>query len=82
MRIAIIGIYINENEKSFEVQEILHEYSSYIEGRMGVPKVSENLNIITLIIKAPQEKISAMTGKLGQISGVSSKAYYYGKEVK
>ena len=75
-RIAIIGIIIEDKNSAIEVNGILHDYSEYIVGRMGIPKVKENINVISVIIDAPQDSISALTGKLGMVKNVSCKAVY------
>lgn len=75
-RIAIVGIIIEDKNSAGEVNNILHDYSEYIVGRMGIPKVKENINVISVIIDAPQDSISALTGKLGMIKSVSCKAVY------
>lgn len=75
-RIAIIGIIVEALEKNYLVQEVLHSYNKYILGRMGLPRVDENTNVITLVVKAPQSEISALSGKLGSIDGVTAKAIY------
>lgn len=75
-RIAIIGIIVENKDSIGEVNSILHEYSEYVIGRMGIPKAKENINVISIIVDAPQEKTSALTGKLGMIEGVSCKAVY------
>lgn len=76
MRIAIIGIFVMDLTQSPKVNEIIHAYGEYIHGRLGLPKVEKDLQIITLVIKAPQDKISAMTGSLGRIKGIVCKANY------
>lgn len=75
-RIAIIGIIVEALEKNYLVQEVLHSYNKYILGRMGLPRVDENTNVITLVVKAPQSEIPALSGKLGSIDGVTAKAIY------
>lgn len=77
-RIAVIGIVV-ENPASVEsLNEILHGYSQYIIGRMGIPYRQKNLNIISIAIDAPQPVISALSGKIGRLKGVSSKTAYSG----
>lgn len=75
-RIAVIAIIVEDREKSEEINQLLHEYGEYIVGRMGVPYRSRNLSIISVILDAPQEKISALSGKLGMLQGISSKTLY------
>lgn len=75
-RIAVIGIII-ENPNSVErLNDILHQYSPYILGRMGIPYPKRSLSIISVVIDAPQNVISALSGKLGMIPDVSTKTVY------
>lgn len=77
-RIAVIGIVV-ENPCSVEsLNEILHGYSQYIIGRMGIPYRQRNINIISIAIDAPQPVISALSGKIGRLDGVRSKTAYSG----
>ena len=59
-----------------ELNAILHTYSSYIIGRMGLPYRQKNVNIICVAVDAPQDIISAMSGKLGLLAGVNAKTAY------
>ena len=75
-RIAAISIIV-ENSDSVEcLNRILHEYGIYIIGRMGLPYHEKQMNIISVVMDAPQEKVSALSGKLGMIPGVSTKCLY------
>lgn len=75
-RVAIIGIIVEEETSVNEVNQILHEYGSYIIGRMGLPYQKKGINIISIAVDAPQDVISALSGKLGKLPGISSKAAY------
>lgn len=75
-RIAVVGIIVEQKEAVSAVNEILHQYGSYIIGRMGLPYREKQINIISVVIDAPADIISAMSGKLGRLQGVSSKALY------
>lgn len=75
-RIAVIGIIIENPEAVERLNTILHEYSSYILGRMGIPYQKRNLSIISIVIDAPQNVISALSGKLGMIPDVRTKTVY------
>ncbi|MDO5115386.1 MAG: ATP-binding cassette domain-containing protein [Synergistaceae bacterium] len=75
-RIAQIGIIVEEPAAVEKINQLLHEYSEYIIGRMGMPYRERNISIISLIIDAPNEKISALSGKLGMFDGVSAKTVY------
>lgn len=75
-RVAIIGIII-ENINSIEkLNDILHDYSKYIIGRMGIPYREKGVNIISVAVDAPQDTISALSGKIGKLNGISAKAVY------
>ncbi len=75
-RVAIIGIIISDINSSGEVNRILHDYSDYIIGRMGIPYRKRNLNIISIAIDAPTDQINELNGKLGQIDNVSVQATF------
>ena len=75
-RIAIIAIVVENPEHVEELNRILHKYSEYIIGRMGIPYHKRNVNIISVVIDAPGDVISALSGKLGMLRGISSKALY------
>lgn len=75
-RIAVIGIIIEDKSAASAVNEILHQYSQYIIGRMGLPYEKKGVSIINVILDAPADAISAVSGKLGRLQGVSSKALY------
>ncbi|WP_281817715.1 TM1266 family iron-only hydrogenase system putative regulator [Brachyspira pilosicoli] len=80
-RIAVIGIIIENTDNVLKVNEILHEYSDFIIGRMGIPYREENINIISIVLNAPNDKINSLTGKLGMLEGVSAKALYANKKI-
>lgn len=75
-RLAVIGIIVENPAGTEQLNAILHEYGEYIVGRMGIPYRQRNLNIISIIMDAPTEVISALSGKLGMLEGVSAKATY------
>ena len=75
-RVAVISIILTDSESAEEVNSILHRYSKYIIGRMGIPYREKNINIISLAIDAPQDVISALSGQLGKMKGVSAKTAY------
>jgi putative iron-only hydrogenase system regulator len=73
-RIGVTGILIEDRQMAREVNEILHQYSEIIVGRMGIPYREKGLSVISLIVDGTTDEISAMTGKLGKLSGVSVKS--------
>ena len=74
--IAVIAIIVEDRSKSGELNRLLHEYGEYIVGRMGVPYRPKGVSVISVILDAPQEKISALSGKLGMLEGITSKTVY------
>ncbi len=75
-RVAIISMIIDNEDIVPEINRLLHEYSGYILSRMGLPYRERGLNIISVVADAPADKISALSGKLGRLRGVTSKAVY------
>lgn len=75
-RIAVLGIIVENTDATDQLNRILHDYSAYIVGRLGIPYRKRGLSVISIIIDAPADAISALTGKLGMLEGVSAKALY------
>ena len=59
-----------------ELNHVLHAYGKYIIGRMGIPYEKRGISLISVAVDAPQDVISAMPGKIGNIEGVTAKAVY------
>lgn len=78
-KVALIGIAVSDLNAVGKLNQILHEYGEYIIGRMGIPYKKENISLISIAIDAPQDKINALSGKIGALSGVSSKTVYPNK---
>lgn len=80
-RVALISILVADREETAKasvaaVNDLLHEYGSFIIGRMGIPYRAKNVNIISVALDAPQNVISALSGKLGRLKDVSVKTTY------
>lgn len=75
-RIAIIGIIIENIEATDTVNHLLHDYASYIIGRMGIPYRDRNVNIISIVLDAPNDVINNLAGKIGRVEGVTAKTIY------
>ena len=71
-RVALISIIVENNEVIDDINRFLHEAGKYIIGRMGIPYREKGINIISIAIDAPQERISSLSGKIGRLSGVSA----------
>jgi len=75
-RVAVMGIIVDDTENVSQLNELLHEYGKYIIGRMGLPYREKNINIVSVAIDAPQDVISSLSGKIGNIEGISVKTAY------
>lgn len=75
-RVAVIGIIVENPEATASLNQILHEYSAYIIGRMGIPYRQRGISVISIAVDAPQDAISALSGKLGKLEGVTAKTAY------
>lgn len=75
-RIAVIGIVVENIDSVEKLNAILHDYGDYIIGRMGIPYREKAVNIISVAVDAPMDIISALSGKIGRLDGVTSKAVY------
>ena len=73
-RIGIVGILLDTNELAGQVNEVLHQHSELILGRMGLPYREYGISVISLIVKGTTDEISSLTGQLGQINGVNVKS--------
>ncbi|MBP3797694.1 MAG: iron-only hydrogenase system regulator [Ruminococcus sp.] len=75
-RVAVISIIISDNSSVENINALLHDYGEYIIGRMGVPYRTKQVNIISIAIDAPQDKINTLAGRIGRLNGVTAKTVY------
>ena len=75
-RVAVMSIIVENPESVEKLNHILHENGPYIIGRMGIPYREKKINIISIALDAPQDAISSMSGKIGNLPGVSVKTAY------
>ena len=75
-RVAVISIIVENPVAIEELNHYLHEAGEYIIRRMGIPYREKGINIISIAIDAPQDTISALSGKIGRLNGVSTKTAY------
>lgn len=73
-RVGVVGIVIENFESATIVNTILHGFAELIVGRMGIPYREKDVSIISLIVDGTSDDISAMTGKLGKVEGVTVKS--------
>ena len=77
-RIAVMSIIVENPDSAEQINAILHDYGSWIIGRMGIPYRKRGISIISIALDAPQDCISALSGKIGKLKGVSVKTAYSG----
>ena len=77
-RVAVMSIIVENGDSVEKLNQILHESGRYIIGRMGIPYRQKGINIISIALDAPQDTISAMSGRIGNLPGVSVKTAYSG----
>ena len=75
-RVAVISIIVEQGGDVEALNRILSDSSEYIIGRMGIPYREKGVSIISVAIDAPQPIISAISGKIGNLAGVTAKATY------
>ena len=75
-RLAVLSIIVENTDTTAELNDIIHEYAEYMVGRMGIPYRARGINIISLVVDAPQNVISTLSGRIGRLEGVTSKVAY------
>lgn len=75
-RIAIVGIIVENPDSVEALNRLLHEYAHAIIGRMGIPCRERSINVISLVLDAKQDEISALSGKIGALDGITTKTTY------
>ena len=75
-RVAVMSIIVENGDMVERLNAILHAYGDYIIGRMGIPYRKRKVNIIAIALDAPQNTISALSGKIGSLNGISVKTAY------
>ena len=75
-RVAVMSIIIDNLNAVEQVNAVLHEYGEYIIGRMGIPYRQRKISIISIALDAPQDTISALSGRIGKMAGVSVKTSF------
>ena len=75
-RVAVMSIIVEKSDSIEIINRLLHEYSEFIIGRMGIPHREKKISIISIAIDGPQDKIAALSGKIGNLDGVNVKTAY------
>jgi len=75
-RIANMAIIVEDQSSVEPINELLHENAAHIIGRMGIPYREREINIISVVLDAPQDAVNALSGKIGRLSGVSTEVAF------
>lgn len=75
-RVAVMSMIVGTDGDIENLNRLLHEYGKYIIGRMGIPYREKNVNIISVVLDAPQDQIAALAGKIGNLPDVNVKTAY------
>ena len=80
-KVAVVAVVVEDRDSVERLNEILHDYADFIIGRMGIPyraKTMIMINIISVVVDAPHDVISALSGKIGNLKGVTARTVYSG----
>lgn len=75
-RVVLLGIIVENTAAVEQLNILLHTHNEYIIGRMGLPYKQKGINIISIVLDAPADVISTLSGKIGMLKGVNVKALY------
>ena len=75
-RVAVMSIIVENTDYAEEINNVLHMYGKYVIGRMGLPYREKKISIISVAVDAPQDMISALSGRIGRLHGITAKTVY------
>ncbi|WP_314156536.1 TM1266 family iron-only hydrogenase system putative regulator [Stomatobaculum longum] len=75
-RIAVMSIIVEDRESAEPLNRLLHNYGNYIIGRMGLPYEKKKLSLMSVALDAPENIISELAGKVGNLPNISVKTAY------
>ena len=75
-RVAVLAIIVKESASVAALNDFLHQYGDFIIGRMGIPYRQRGVNVISVAMDAPADVISALSGKIGRLPGITAKTVY------
>ena len=76
-RIGVVALAIHDRQaRAASVNSIISQYADLVVGRMGVPYREKGVNIISVALDAPGNVISALSGKIGRLNGITAKTVY------
>ena len=75
-RIAVLSVIVENREETAKLNALLSEYGEYIVGRMGIPYREKGVSVVCVVLDAPAASVNALTGKIGQLNGISAKTLF------
>ena len=75
-RIALLGIVVEDLNSASKINDILHSYSKYILGRMGIPCRERGVSVMSIVLDSPDDIINSVSGRIGMLPDVSAKTIY------
>ena len=75
-RIAVLSVIVEKRESAEQLNSYLSAYGEYIVGRMGIPYREKEVSVLCIILDAPVSVTNALTGKIGQLDGVTAKTLF------
>lgn len=78
-RIGFVGVVLDDLAAAPRVNTIISRYQEMIQGRIGIPDHQRESAVIGLVVCGSPEKVSQMTGQLGNVPGVTVKSALTGK---
>ena len=80
-RIAVVGCILEEpRECQSEFNDVIASFRGSMKGRMGIP-FDGDVSVISLTVVGEIDDINTLTGKLGNIPGVTVKTAIAKKEI-
>lgn len=71
IRMGFVGIVVESREEIQHVNQILSQFADLIRGRIGVPNPQDHTAVIGLIVEGTNAQVGALTGRLGNIPGIT-----------
>lgn len=80
-KVAVIGAILETPEIcQTDFNYIVSQYKSIIKGRMGIPFDGVNVSVIAITVCGTLDEINGLTGKLGNVNGVTVKTAFSKKD--
>lgn len=75
-RVALMGIAIDGETSTAKLGGYLSDFRDHIVGQMSTPCPHRGISMVTVVLDAPNDTISALAGKIGMLPGISVTTAY------